>query len=57
MRMEHTTENDAYVADSGPVCWRHDYHHREYVCTCTPLVEGDTGRDETRVIPSGEATS
>lgn len=25
-------------------CWRHDYKHREYVCTCVPPREGDTGR-------------
>jgi len=35
----------AVFAANAPKCARHDYAHREYVCTCATPVEGDTGRE------------
>lgn len=50
---EVTTDEDAHPVnvltkkeEAQGKCWRHDYGHREYVCTCDPPVEGDTGREE-----------
>lgn len=34
----------------GGACWRHDYEHREYICTCSPPVAGDTGWDEPPTV-------
>jgi hypothetical protein len=29
-------------------CWRHDYAHREYVCTCDPVIADDTRTTATQ---------
>lgn len=32
-----------HAAEPNGRCYRHDYAHREYVCTCDPPVADDTG--------------